>query len=270
MKMFSWLLVAMLVVASWVSAQTNEVTSVNVVGYYKTTLVPSGAYHQVAIQFEPFNPTFEGVFGTNQLRAHFLSARSDQVHLWNGKGYDRYGVYSNAAGNWYFSNVTNGWGTVAVNPPLHAGDACFIFTPRAGPYVSATNTVTIMGEVIDVPTQMVNVVTSGYAMVCYPFSSETRIDQLQLTQIGFATSLSARADQIWVFDSPAKAYKRYALRNTTPPEWRQTYPSALFSTGPAASNTLPLGQAFWYIRSTYASPLSLTWSETNKYINNLR
>lgn len=266
-RMSGWLMAGLAVVSSMAMAQTNQVTSVNIVGYNTCTLYPGGRFHQVGIQLDQFTPTLMGVFGTNQLRGSTFSTRADQLWVWDGMKYVSYAFDTNPVVNAWCD--TTHWGT-PTNPVLDQGSAFFILTPKSGPYATQTNTIRIMGEVVLVDTQMITMVTNRYAMMCYPFSSDIRIDQLNFANCGaYSNGFSSRADQLWIWDSSQKLYLSFALKNTTPPRWYQISPLNLFSSGPAASNVISLGQAFWYVRSTYAPKITWTWTEVNPYKSNL-
>jgi len=118
--------------AMMVHATTNEVTSVNVVGYNKTDIPPGGNFNLISVQFDAFDPTLMGVFGTNQLKAGFSPTQADRIYIFDPSkgpagGYEQYAL--RAIDKQYYNTVS--WGVTPTNPPLVPGMGMWLHCPEA-------------------------------------------------------------------------------------------------------------------------------------------
>lgn len=250
-KAFLLSIVAVGAVLFALGAGTNEVTSVNVVGYTKITIPASGAYAMFAMPFDPVSGGitnyFSDVFGTNQLAQHTLASLADRIFRFNGAGYD---VFYQKTDGFFYS------GSTATNPTMLAGEAYWIRQPNAA---ASPKEITIMGEVVPVATQMVDMV-ADYQMIGYPYST-----QIGLNQTGFKDSpgstthetLASLADRIYIFNGAG--YDVYGLQSDG---WHH---STGYATNAPTNIEIPMGGGFWY----RAKSGGWTWAETNKYIGNL-
>ena len=238
--------------ATLAMAQTNEVTSVNVVGYYKMTIAPSGTYSLMALNLDAIDPTNQniyGIFGT-QLRASFSPSACDRILKFN-TGSQTYSTYARKSSDGLYHDTANFSGA-ATNPALLSGQGFWIQSPST----ATTNyDVVIMGEVVSVLTQSVNF-ASGYQLSGYMFSTDVGINNTKLTN-GVASFSPGGADQILLFNG--SGYTSFALKSSD----RMWHLTSNFS-GSAATNIIPMGQGFWYLART-----NLTWTETNSYAGNL-
>ena len=139
------------------------------------------------------------------------------------------------------------------NAPLVPGQMFFVLTPDAS---TTTNTLPLMGEVVTVVIQKIDIVP-GLNGISYPFSSSVELqDTTFLADGGTSAFFPGDADQIWVLPASG-SWKNYFLNADG--SW---YDSDTFS--PVTDTALDLGQGFWY-----EAKGAFTWSETNKYLNNL-
>lgn len=259
MKQICLTILAMCVIAAIVIAATNEVTSVNVVGYYKLTLLPTNAL-QAAVQFDAFDPTLIGVLGTNQLRSTSKAAECDKVSIWNPSTV-AYEIFARNPSDNQFHWATNFSGA-ATNPGIVAGEAFYISSPLAGVYAAGSNTIVLMGEVVDVVTQAIQIVP-GYQMLAYGFSSDVNLQDLDFANDGaLAHSKAANADQIRIWDPNTSSFLILAL-SSSDMKWHW---ATNFSGAAPTNINVDLGRGFWYWSQTN---ITWTWSETNRYINNL-
>jgi len=234
-------------------AQAAEVSSVNVVGFYKVT-VPGKGMALCSLQLDsidPANQNLLGVLGTNQLFKSNISTAADKVLLWDTGIQKWVQYYQKADGN--FALVAGG---VVTNPPLFSGSGFFI--TRQG----ATDlSVTFTGEALQDPV-VTNTIVPGLQPTAYPFSSATGLADMNLGKVGFPSTISTSADKVTVWDTATTNYVQYFLRTSTPVAWHKVAGGA----GPF-NPTIELGQGFWYSRNT-AKP-AFEWAETNKYLGNL-
>lgn len=253
----SFLAVVLIAVAAY--AATN-VTSVNVVGYTKIQS-PGSKLVLKAMSFDAFDQTLLGVFGTNQLnkatpRGGYGAA--DQIYIWD-PSVPKYNIYAQDTDGMFY-DVEN-WEAKdpVTNEIITAGTAFWILGGGTG---GTTNEITMMGEVVDVQTQNVDLV-EGLNLISYPFSTGIKIPDTDLVDDG-AKLATARggygaADQLYVWTGTE--YDIYA------PDTNGVWRDIEDWTGEPVSNILEIGNGFWYFRQTGEG--TLTWSETNLYLDNL-
>ena len=216
---------------------SNEVTSVNIVGYNVEPLPGQTTLDLTAVAFGAFDPSLMGVFGTNQLGKTTWSYLADTIYVYNGSGYTSYAMKTDSQ---FYSR--GDWMEDPSNSPQPSGTAMWVQgTPSDTPH-----SVTIAGEAVDVMTQSVDIVT-GFQMLGYPFSCDAAIK-------GFDFEGDARrtgeqffsADNIYV--SPTgKGYEAYALKNVNPgAAIKSAWDSIAAWSNPVATDKIPLGGGFWY------------------------
>jgi hypothetical protein len=229
--------------AMMVHAATNEVTSVNVVGYNKVTVPADGGFELMSIQFDAFDPTLLGVFGTNQLTKSFISGFADVLWLYDpATGFSKY--YQNTDNQFYDPDGN------ATNPPVMAGMGMWIQRAPNQP----TSEVVVAGEVVDVATQSVDVV-EGFQLLAYPYSSEVELNDLDMANDGATASfISGLADVIWLYSDGS--FVKYWLQDGV--GWVK------LGEGAATTDVLPMGDAFWY-----DARAGFTWTEEIPYADAL-
>ena len=256
------LLIATMVVLVAAVAVAQEVTSVNTVGFTKK-LLDSGSRVLVSAPFDVINgeKTLENVVGTNQLTAagHYLVA--DRVIMYDtsdGGGYQAYAMWDGDQQFYPCNNIDEWNNSLPTNPviPEAAG-----FWVVAGSGTTGTNELALMGEVVSVQTQEIDIV-EGYQLISYPFSSGIAIKDLDFENDGAtANSHYLAADRIVVWEGDH--YQQYALFTDNAwyaandiDEWNNAVDET--------ERVLALGEGMWYIAQE-----EFPWSETNKYLSNL-
>ena len=234
-RMFSTFLVIALAATVGLGAET-VVTSANTVGYKTVALPPGGSFIMLSMNFDAFDQTFLGVFGTDQLTKNNKVGNADNIYVWdpalNGGlgGYLKF--YQKADGTFSPSNA-----------PFVAGQAVWLGSPVAS---VTTNVLTLAGEAVDVVTQSTDIVT-GFQMVGFPFSADKQLADTTFAADGAtANNKVGLADNLYIWDGAgySKAY--------------------LKPTGWDPDKALVLGQGFWYeARNPFM------WDSTNTYLNNL-
>ena len=255
MRKVSLVILSLVVAATTAFAASNEVYSVNSVGY-STVTVPPTAFVMLGVSFDGFDPTYSGLIG-EQLRSTGVQATSDQIFSWdpaaNG-GLGGYNNYFQYAGVYYLLPSF-----AVTNPPLVAGEALWIKAPDSGTFSTTTNEITILGEVVDVSTQLTQVVT-GFQQLALPFSSDITLGELGLVDDGNWTGVQATSDAFYIWDPTANGglggYSSYLAYLGV------VYLLPSFTV--ATDEVLPIGQGFWYEAKS-----GFTWTETNMYLNNL-
>lgn len=242
--------------ATLAMAQTNEVTSVNVVGYYKLTIASSGRYSMAAINLDSIDPTNQnlmGIFGT-QLRSGALAGLGDRIYLFDPVS-DVYNTFQRKTSDGLYHNTANFSGA-ATNPSLTSGQGFWL---RSASSATTNYDVVVMGEVVGVMTQSMDLVP-GYQLAGYPFSTDVPVNSTKLGATGKTGPLLGVGDRIYIWNG--SSYVTLGLWTN-----RMWYTSSAFGgANPPATNVIPMGGGFWY-RS--ASNGVSTWSETNSYIGNL-
>lgn len=257
MKKMVTLLIAGAAVASASFAQTNTVSSANIVGYVQRQLLP-GKYTLIGVNFTANggNPTLKDIIGTNQLKAAANYADADRVVVWNPQSstYQAYAQY-NGDKEFYPCNTAAQWETgSATNPVVPLGSGFWIISGSA-----TTNTVYLSGDVVTAPSATFTL-NSGYQLVAWPFSADQAIATMTTTNLTKAANY-ADADRIVVWEGDH--YQQYGLY--TDGNW---YPCNTAAEWEAALNetarVVSLGEGFWFI-----SRSAKTVTEQNPYYSNL-
>ena len=261
------LLIATMVVLVAAVAVAQEVTSVNVVGFTKVNVAPGGAFNLVSLPFDAIDPAdanLIGVFGTDSLTqvapASFPPVYADQVWIYDSSALEWSTYYQETDGQFYDSD---NWPVGSpTNPPVMPGEGVLI---QSSVGAVSTNVVPLMGEVVTVMTQKVDVV-SGFQVLGYPFSSGTDIQDTSFADTGNRLASPflppVLADIIWILDD-AGVYHNYYLNSDgfwyNVDDW-----TGVGGETPVSGVNLDLGQGFWYQATG-----GFEWSETNKYLNSL-
>lgn len=237
----------------------TTVSSVNVVGYVQKALVP-GQYLLAGVNFTIAGeePTLKDIVGTNQLRAASNYAFADRVVLFDPdtSTYQAYALYDGDR-QFYPCNNLNEWNTgTATNPIVSVGTGFWII-PASG--VTTTNTIYLAGDVVQVATQEVELL-SGYQLVAYPFSSDQAIADLSTSNLT-ANANYAFADRIVTFkNGQYQAYGLYTDRKWYPCNTVEEWNNAIAET----DYVISLGEGFWFIANG-----AKTSSQPNPYLSNL-
>ena len=246
-----------------------DVSSVNAAGYVMREVLPGGGATLIGVPFYSFSgaesTTLVDLLGTNQLRAAATYDQADRVLLWNrGSLSYNYFAIKSTDGQWHSAQNATAWFTgPATNPVVAPGDGLWVLAPEA---TAQTNRFALMGEVVGAE-EMVLEIGEGLNLICNPFTCDLDLNESDLANDGaLAATTYDKADRIHVWNKETKAYKQYALKQSDM-KWHYANNAAEWFTGPAVTNPIQVGEGFWYIRATNAP---LYWSETNKYLGNLR
>jgi|SaaInl4_150m_RNA_FD_contig_71_355928_length_2029_multi_2_in_0_out_0_1 hypothetical protein len=228
-------------------AASNEVSSVNIVGYNVDMVPGSNNFNLVAVQFTAFDPSLQGVFGTNQLEAGIFPQLADKVYLFVNGGYEAYAPKP-PSGLFY---STGDWGGMPTNPPIGAGTAMWLQSKQGtGPQ----KTVTLAGEAVK-QSIVTNMMDTGYQLLGYPYSCERALNDMALKDQGTGGIFPQLADRLYVWNG--MGYDAYALKSGATPAW---YSTADWG-GTPTTDVVPLGRGFWY-----EARGDFTWVENNPYL----
>jgi len=254
MKKMVTLLIAGAAVVSASFAQTNTVSSANIVGYSRIDLPDAGQYVIGSCNFETGETnTLLSIFGTNQLSQSGALAGCDRVVLYDptSQMYQAWAQYTD--GVFYKANDNNEWNLgISGNPVIPTGSSFFI---ASGSY---SNKIYVSGNVVLTETNNVSIVP-GYQLLAYPFSSD-----VSLQGTGFFTSGAsangalAGCDKVIIFDTATQRYQTYAIY--TDGIWYKANNNDEWNLGIPASNNIALSQGFFYEAKS-----ALNWVETNNY-----
>jgi hypothetical protein len=238
-------------------AETNVVSSANVVGYVQKDLIP-GQYMLAGVNFTANGeaPTLKEVVGTNQLTRSANYALADRVIIWktNSSTYQAYATYTD--GEFYPCNTADQWNNAvgSENPVVPVGTGFWI-VPASG--ATTTNTLTFSGDVVAVETNTLNL-KAGYQLISYPFSCDQAIKDMNTNNLT-ANVNYALADRIGVWEGDH--YQYYGLYTdgswypcNTADEWN----NAIAET----DRVISIGEGFWFIAQN-----NKLLSETNKYFS---
>ena len=227
-------------------AATN-VVNVNVVGYNKQDISGS-SFSLIAPAFDPVGGgswTLAELFSTNKLQASNLQGSADKVYLWdtaNAK-WDQY--FQKLNGNFY--NVLST--STPTNPVVDVGEGFFVQS-----VVSTQRVMTMLGEVVPVATQSVDIVV-GFQALGYPFSSDVMLGDMAFTNSGTKSNLQGGADKVYIYENGQYVQVFMKLNNL----WYRTD-----NTSVPTNVTIKIGQGFWYqAKNPYTN------EEPSPYVDNL-
>ena len=243
------------------AANTNTASSVNAVGFVNKTMEPN-KWILATCNFQKVGGgtnTLLDVFGTSQLAQNDSVPLCDIVILWDvaQAKYQAYAQWTD--GVFYKANDITEWGaSIAANPEIPVGTAMWIVPSSA---LASNKTITLAGEVVSVATQTL-AVASGWQLMGYPLTCD-----VPLQNTGFAASGAAKNDSVplcdvvitWVSDH----YQAYAL--WTDNQWYKANDITEWGNSILATNTITLGEGFWYIAKN-----DITLTEVSPYVNNLK
>ncbi len=238
-------------VAATSFAQTGEVYSVNVVGFQKVTVPPTGGLALCSTPFEANVPTLDNLLGTNGVAA-FTLATADNCYMFD-KYTQLYRMYwlfshSNPALNRHWRSPTG----LASNDHIRPGEG-FWYLNRASNNV----TLVLAGDVVDVGA-VTNVIVPGLQMLSYPFSISRRMLDLDLTN-GVSGMTMATADNIMTYTPSNQRFTIYWLFSHTNPAYNRKWRSP---NGIASNDFIQPGQGFWYLSRSTTTNL---WVEVKPY-----
>ncbi len=246
-------------------ADSNVVSSANIVGYVQVETPLSGVFKIVALtQFSDGSTnetvSIQDVIGNlgdlNADVAGSAAADADKLHVYTGAGYSSFALFQPDAGDPYWASVNEaGWipgfeafPVNAASDTLARGAAVWYETPTGG---SSTNAIT-SGDVYLDDTFSVTI-PGGYSLLSYPYSSDITLDSLVISNAAsdVAGSAAADADKLHVYTGAG--YSSFALfqPDAGDPYWASVNEAGWipgFEAFPvnAASNTISLGSGFWY------------------------
>jgi hypothetical protein len=250
-------------------AQTNTVSSANVVGYIQVVDPASNRLVLISAPFETGTGTVStllDIFGTNQLRQSSILARCDRVSTWDVVQ-QKYVAFAQKTNGLFYSTTNFGLTAQSVNPSVARGQALWIQSPSAT-YAPTNRVIYISGDVPNDNAYTNPVVgNSGSPLnfIANPYPVEMDINSLISTNDGAkGNSILARADKLIIWDNVAQQYIRFALKlSSTIPEVNNKW---LYATNFGSSVTsapsikINPGQGFWY-QTTNA----FNWVETKTY-----
>ena len=255
------LLIATMVVLVAAVAVAQEVTSVNVVGFTKK-LLDTGSRVLVSAPFDVIDgtKTLKSVLGTDQLTPASNYLLADRVVMFDTVAgqYQNYAIYDGDMEYYPCNNAAEWESSSPIDPDIPEGAGFWIVSGT-----TQTNEIALMGEVVTVATQEIDIV-EGYQLVGYPFSSKIALKDMDFENDGAtANGNYLLADRMVVWD--VDHYQAYGLY--TDGAWYPCNDAAEWEN--AVSETervLELGEGMWYISQ---SASTWQWSETNQYLTNL-
>ena len=197
------------------------------------------------------------MFGTDQLQQAENPFNADRVWLWD-TAQSRYQVWAQYTdGKFYKASSIAEWNqSIEGDPEIPAGLAMWVIAGG-----SVAKELTMMGEVVSVSTQQMELVT-GPQLVAYPFSTSVAIQDMALPASGATGNVNPfNADRIIVWTGTS--YQTYALYDGDG-KWYKANSIAEWNQSILADTSIEVGDGFWYIAQS-----GFTWSEANPYVGNL-
>lgn len=250
-------------------AQSNVVTSANIVGYVQTPMPASGNFTIVALtQFSDgstndsisVQDVISNMSDLNSDVAGSNCAGADKLHVYTGGGYNTYALFQPASGDAYWASVNEGgWVPglefLGVNPSdalINRGAAIWYQTATGGIVTNVMSS----GDVYLDPTFSVTV-PAGFSLLAYPYSSDIALSELVISNAASAGlgSNAVGADKLHVFSGGG--YNTYALFQPASGSayWASVneggwVPGLEFLGVNPAALTIKLGEGFWFETAT--------------------
>ena len=256
-------LVATIVLGLMVSgaaAQSNEVNSVNAVGFLKVNL-PVG-FSQLAFNWGEVGGddgvSVQGLFDTSVLHGTMNQPSSDKIFIRDAVSnayvqlwlYNSQGTYPSWDGKWL--NLSDG----KVSSTEIARGSGFWFENTGTGSVD----VSISGEVPN-DASKTNLFVEGFTMFGFAYSADMDINA-QNWSGGHGTMNQPSSDKIFMWDSASNTYVQLWLYNSqgTYPSWDGKWLN--LSDGKVSTKKMPLGQGAWYGR---VNETNMPWTQTKPY-----
>ncbi len=233
MKIMRATLILSVALASLAFADSNVVSSANVVGY-----VQSIQQNDLQIIMSPFEgSSLNDMALTNGLGGDSL-VNSDNVYLYvPGEGYKNY-FFAGDVGDPTFNYkwIDHDTTTVATNiiPPGTA----FWYRNRLG----TTNEVMFSGDVV-LDVSITNTIVEGLQLISFPYSCAADLNSMALTN-GLGGDSLVNSDNIYIY-VPGVGYKNYFFAGDVgDPAFN--YKWIDHDTTTVVTNDIPLDAGFWY------------------------
>lgn len=239
------------------AAQAQTVSAANIVGYKKLTLQPGGKYYLASCNFQTGTTnTLLSIFGTDKLTQDNSYVNCDRIFVWNSatQTYQAWAQWTD--GVFYKANNLAEWNAgISGNPVVPLGTGFFISSGNV------SNTLIFSGDAVQVETKAVPV-TTGYQIMGFPFSSDIALQNTSFFASGAAADNSyVNCDRVHVWTG--SGYQAYAV--WTDGVWYKANNLAEWNAGIAASNTISMGEGFFY-----EAKAPITWNQSNPYYSNIR
>lgn len=265
-RVLSIVLVLGLVAGAAFAQSSNEVNSVNVVGFAKKDVVADG-YTFCAIGFTYMGASngIQEIFG-DKLKGAGSSAASDLILKWDPAAQQYLGVWKvdfTGAPTYHGKWVKDDGAfppNIETNMAFSPGDGFWVVSRQ-----SSNQVLDLVGEV-PVTNTGISIV-EGYNMIAYPYSADVGINDTTniLYTVASGGGSPGSSDIIYQWDAAGQQYLSYWLVDFT---GAPTYHNKWVKNDGAwppniASNSLDLGVGFWFVRKSGAG--STTWTPPAPY-----
>ncbi|MFA7369320.1 MAG: hypothetical protein WC334_06725 [Kiritimatiellales bacterium] len=229
-------------------AQTNTVSSANIVGYVQTQTPSSNSFDIISlVQFSDGSDSVNiqsAIANLSNLTASTTWSNADKLIIWNG-GYVTFGLYKPSSGNPYWMASGAGWSIPAfakqATNQLERGKGVWF---QAGANSHGTNMI-VSGDVFLDNTFDVNLVGT-LTLLAYPYSSDINLTNMVISN-ATAAATWVNADKLVIWNG---GYVSYGLYQPTSgnPYWMASgagWSIPAFAK-PTTNVTINLGKGFWY------------------------
>jgi hypothetical protein len=231
-------------------AQTNEVSSINIVGYVRKPVPPGIALGSPVFYKLNGTQTLNEILGTNGV-ASDDPAFADNVYLYiAGFGYSNFFLYNGGGTEYDFKWVD---GTIVSTNIINPGQAFWVRNRAA----TATNTYVLMGQIVDTATNYISI-KPGLQLLSYPYSCDVAVTNLHLTN-GIASDDPAFADNMYIY-IPGFGYTNLFLYNGGGTEYDFKWVDGV----QVSTNIIKMGDGFWYRSRALTNGI---WTEPRPYLN---
>lgn len=243
-KIFAVLFTGAILVAAVAIAQ-EAVYSLNVVGFQKVAVKPSGLTLP-GVPFQAASYELNSLIGP-QLKAFKNATGADKIFLWDSttQTYKKYFLNSTLTNKWAAYETPT---VVTTNAFAFNGDGFWISAAA-----TTSQTLVIVGDVLNAST-VTNLIPTALSMNSYPFSCPRAINDMSLNN-GKAFKNATGADKIFLWDPETQQYKKYFLNSVLTNKWA-SYDTPLV----VATNVVEPSMGFWYTAST-----SFNWTAVRPY-----
>ena len=248
MKMIRLITLLAAAAAFLAQAESNVVSSANVVGYVQKEIPSAGNFDIFSVtQFSDGSNTVhiqDAIDNIGDLNASATWGNADKLIVWNGS-YLQYGLYQPADGEPYWMLDGAGWAIPSLAAPsdvlLSRGEGVWFLTGTDGVSTNAY----VSGDVFMDDSFNVDLVGT-LTLLSYPYTSEINLTNLVVSN-ATASATWANADKVIAWNGSYVQYGLYQPASGAPYWMLDGAGWAIPSLAAPSSVALDLGKGFWYL-----------------------
>ena len=244
------------------SAQTNVVSSANIVGYVQTASPASNKLDIVSlVQFSAGSNSVniqKAIANVSNLHSAAIITNADRLITWNGAVYTTYGLYKNGTNGPFWMVNGSGWTVPALAKPASnsfaRGQAAWF---QAANGASSTNVI-FSGDVFQDQSYSMNL-SGTLTLISYPYSADINLKDLVVSNATYASAIT-NADRIITWNGSVYTTYGFYKSGTNGPFWMVngsgwTVPALA---KPTTNVTVNLSKGFWYQTTNGVKPVGFS------------